>query len=32
VVEIIQPGFVDANGRILRAAQVVVATDEDGAW
>ena len=32
VVEVLRPGFVDATGRVLRPAQVVVATDEDGAW
>lgn len=32
VVEVLRPGFVDSEGRVLRAAEVVVATDEAGVW
>lgn len=32
VVEIVREGFVDRAGRVVRVAEVVVATDEDGAW
>jgi hypothetical protein len=32
VVEVLRPGFADQDGRVVRAAQVVVATNQDGAW
>jgi hypothetical protein len=32
VVEVIRPGFARASGQVVRAAEVVVATDADGAW
>lgn len=32
VVEVVRPGFVRAAGQVVRATEVVVAADVDGAW
>jgi hypothetical protein len=32
VVEVVRAGFLSSDGRVIRAAQVVVATDRDGGW
>jgi GrpE len=32
VVEVVRAGFLSSDGSVIRAAQVVVATDRDGGW